>query len=708
MSITRAIPLFIIGAIVAPIAGRRALQLFKLVTAGQKDPERFDDLLTKRSVYAFQKIILQKKLLQRPGPGVAHALTFWGFLIIQVALLESVFEFFWKEASLPLIGTHSWFGAVLDFFCVAVAGSLIAFAIIRVKNNPKIWQRKSRFYKSHMGPAYVILLLIFLVVTTLLAVNSARSALGVLPYEGGAIVSRTIGNLIEGRIAHSTLEVVEYIALILHVAVVGGFLIVVLNSKHLHIFTSLLNVPFGRHPLALGRLKPLHIDIEQMDENTKIGAAAVEDLSWKHLLDQLTCTECGRCQDACPAWNTGKELNPKLLILQLRDHMFEKMPVLTGAVSPEDATGEAKLACEKQLVPDVISEDVLWACVTCGACVYECPVDIEHVDVIMEMRRNQVMMESRFPREAQGMLNNVESSGNPWGVAGDARMAWAKGMEDQVPVVAPGSTLDDTEYLFFVGCAGASDDRAIKTTRAVAALLAKAGVKFRVLGGNETCNGDPARRIGNEFLFQEMAKQNVETFNTTGVKKVITQCPHCFNTFRNEYPDYGGHYEVLHHSEVLSDLVEQGKLQPTVPIDALVTYHDPCYLVRHNDVMEKPRNVITATGARQQEMHRCGRRTFCCGAGGARFFMEETEGKRINVERIEEALDQNPDIVGTSCPFCLVMLDDGVKDKQMGGGYENVEVMDIANLLLRSLNVDGNGSAAAKAEAEIEAPEPTG
>jgi Fe-S oxidoreductase len=698
----RVVPLVLIGLVVAPLAGRRGWSLVRLVRSGQPNPERFKALLTKRTYYAFQKIILQKKLLQRPGPGAAHALTFWGFLIIQVALLESAGEFFSPNFALPIIGRLSIFGAILDFFCVAVALSLIAFALIRLKNNPKIWQRKSRFFKSHMGPAYLILFLIFLVVTTLLAVNAARAAVGTLPYAGGAIVSRSIGHLLEGRFSHSGLEMFEWLMLSAHVAVVGGFLIVVLNSKHLHIFTSLLNVPFGRHPLALGGLKPLHIDIETMDETSKIGAAVVEDLEWKHLLDQLTCTECGRCQAVCPAWNTGKELNPKLLIMNLRDHAFDKMPVLIGEQTAENATGAAKVACEKSLVPDVITDEVLWACVTCGACVYECPVDIEHVDIIMEMRRNQVMMESRFPREAQGMLNNVESSGNPWGIAGEARMQWAKGMEDQVPVIAAGQPIpDDIDYLFFVGCAGASDDRAIKTTRAIATLLNKAGVKFAVLGPQETCNGDPARRIGNEFLFQEMAKQNVEKFNETKVQKIITQCPHCFNTFRNEYPDYGGNYEVLHHAQLLAELVGEEKLKPTVPLDLDVTYHDPCYLARHNDVLNDPRRVITATGARQTEMHRCGKRTFCCGAGGARFFMEETEGKRINVERIEEALGTDADIVGTSCPFCLVMLDDGVKDKQMSGSYENVEVMDIANLLLRSMN----GSATAKAEAPVETPD---
>ena len=693
----RLIAPLVLALVIGPIAGKRAWELFKMVKAGQPDPSRFEGLLTTRSRYAFLKIIGQKKLLQRPGPGSAHALTFWGFLVVQVALLESVLEFFSPHAALPIVGHLSILGAIDDFFCAAVALSLITFAIIRVKNNPHILQRKSRFWESHMGPAYLILFLLFMVVTTLLLVNSMRAGLGELPYAGGAFISRPLGHLLASHISRGTLSILEYWTLFAHVAVVGGFLIIVLYSKHLHIFTSLVNVPFGRHPLALGALKPLHIDIETMDENTKIGAGVVEDLSWKHMLDQLTCTECGRCQAVCPAWNTGKELNPKLLIMNLRDHSFQKLPVLTGKVTAEEATGEAKIACEASLVGDVITQDVLWACVTCGACVYECPVDIEHVDVIMELRRNQVMMESSFPREAQGMLNNVESSGNPWGIAGDARMQWAKGMEDQVPVIPAGQPIpSDVEYLFFVGCAGASDDRAIKTTRAVASLLHKAGIKYAVLGPQETCNGDPARRIGNEFLFQEMAKQNVETFGAAGVKKIITQCPHCFNTFRNEYPDYGGNYEVVHHAQLLAELVGEGKLNPTTPIDKTVTYHDPCYLVRHNDVLNDPRRVITATGARQTEMHRCGKRTFCCGAGGARFFMEETEGKRINVERIEEALGTNPDVVGTSCPFCLVMLDDGVKDKQMGGGYQDVEVMDIASLLLKSMN--GSGSAAAAVE----------
>jgi Fe-S oxidoreductase len=686
MTPLRAWPLIPLALIVLPIAGKRVFRLTKLVRTGEPNPERFEGLFTTRTKYALLKIMGQKKLLQREGPGLAHAFTFWGFLVVQVALLESLFEFFWKDARLPLIGTWSWVGFVFDFFCLAVGLALAVFFLIRLKNLPSRLGRGSRFYESHMGPAYLILVMIFGVVASLLFLNSTRAAEGILPYVHGAFLSRTIGRYMAAHISRTTLGTIDYATLIAHVSIVAAFLLIVLHSKHLHIFTSLLNVPFGRQPLALGRLRPEHIDIEAMDENTKIGAGAVEDLEWKHFLDMLTCTECGRCQAVCPAWNTGKELNPKLLVMGLRDHALAKMPVLIGETTAEHATGETKLACEASLVPDVIHDEVLWACVTCGACVYECPVDIEHVDMIVDMRRHQVMMESRFPREAQGMLNNVESSGNPWGIAGDARIQWAKGMEDKVPLV-DGKVPDDAEYLFFVGCAGSSDDRAIKTTRAIVELFDKAGVKFAVLGPQEVCNGDPARRIGNEFLFQEMAKTNVEMFNDKGVRKIITQCPHCYNTFRNEYPDYGGRYEVIHHAQLLSQLVAQGRLKPQTPVDATVTYHDPCYLARHNDVMTDPRHVITATGARQEEMHRCGRRTFCCGAGGARFFMEETEGKRINAERIEEAVGTNADIVGTACPFCLVMLDDGVKDLQMKGqAPEHVQVMDVANVLLRSLD----------------------
>lgn len=683
-------------AVAFAIAGKRAWDLFSMVRTGEHNPERFRDI-PRRIGYELQKVIGQKKLLQWAGPGLAHAFTFWGFLVIQVALIESIGEFFDPHFQLPIIGDHAWLGFVFDFFIAAVTISVFAFTIIRIKNDPGRMGRRSRFFASHMDAAYLVLLMILGVVGTLLFINAGRHALGRLPYAEGAFLSTRVGEWMATTLPESTIEVVELGSLVGHVAIVYGFLILVLYSKHLHIFTSPLNVLFAKQPIALGRLRPLHIDIETMDEETTVGVGSVEEFEWKHLLDSLTCTECGRCQSVCPAWNTDKELNPKLLVMNIRDQMLEKGPIITGRVSEEEATGTAKEAAERSLVPDVITEDVLWACVTCGACVYECPVDIEHVDMIMDMRRHQVMMESKFPREAMGMLQNIESVQNPWGVAGSSRMDWAKGMEDEVRVLDAGQPIpDDVEYLFYVGCAGASDDRAMKTTRAVAQLLNEAGVSWAVLGPGESCNGDPARRIGNEFLFQEIAQANVEQFNEMGVRKIITQCPHCFNTMGKEYPDYGGNYEVLHHAELFAQLVREGKLSPKTPLDLDVTYHDPCYLARHDDVMDDPRHVVRATGSRSSEMHRCRKGTFCCGAGGARFFMEETEGKRINLERMEEALDTDPNVVGTACPFCLVMLDDGVKDLQMQGQGEGVEVMDVASLLQRSMMdgqpaVSGNG-----------------
>jgi Fe-S oxidoreductase len=326
----------------------------------------------------------------------------------------------------------------------------------------------------------------------------------------------------------------------------------------------------------------------------------------------------------------------------------------------------------------VVDPDALWSCTTCGACVEQCPVDIEHVDHIVDMRRYQVLIESNFPAEAGTMLRNLENKGNPWGAAQSTREDWTKGLDFEVPRVADNP---DFEYLFWVGCAGAFEDRAKRTTRAVATLLHEAGVNYAILGDGEACTGDPARRIGNEFLFQEMARRNVETLTETGVRKIVATCPHCFNTLANEYPQLGGSYEVLHHTQLLAQLVSAGKLTPVRPVDGDLTYHDPCYLGRHNRVFAPPREVLGAVG-RVTEMPRFAERSFCCGAGGARMWMEERIGKRINVERVEEALSTGARTVAVSCPFCLTMLGDGVTGKHAS---DEVEVVDVATVLLRSI-----------------------
>ncbi|MGA8464706.1 MAG: (Fe-S)-binding protein, partial [Trebonia sp.] len=426
------------------------------------------------------------------------------------------------------------------------------------------------------------------------------------------------------------------------------------------------------------------------------GIGKVEDLTWKGLLDLGTCTECGRCQSQCPAWVTGKPLSPKQVILDLRDHAFAKAPyLLAGSDEAREKLPDAvKAEAERPLVGTkeqngVIDPDVIWSCTNCGACVEECPVDIEHIDHIDGMRRHQVLIESAFPQEGATMLNNLERRGNPWGMAEDKRLEWITELDFEVPVV-DGKIGQDVEYLFWVGCAGALEDRAKKTTKAIAELLHTAGVSFAVLGPAETCTGDPARRLGNEFVYSMLAQQNIETLNDAGAKKVIASCPHCFNTISREYPQLGGNYEVIHHTQLLARLVEEGKLTPVTAVEEKITYHDPCFLGRHNKVFTPPRQLIDAVpGTQAEEMHRCKNRGFCCGAGGARMWLEERIGKRINEERIDEALALNPDTISTACPYCMVMLGDAVNAKKAAGqARPELEVIDVAQLLVRSVRSD--------------------
>ena len=413
-------------------------------------------------------------------------------------------------------------------------------------------------------------------------------------------------------------EGLETTGLLLHIAVMLVFLMVVVRSKHLHIFIAPLNVLFARRPNGLGALQPMRsngkvLDFEEADPDTDVfGRGKIEDFTWKGLLDMGTCTECGRCQSQCPAWNTGKPLSPKMVIMDLRDHALAKGPyLLAGSEEAREKLPDAvKAEAARPLVGDeaahgVIDPDVLWSCTTCGACVEECPVDIEHIDHIVDMRRHQVMVESSFPPEASVLLKNLENKGNPWGMAEMARIEWMEGLDFEVPIV-DGKIGDDVEYLFWVGCAGALEDRAKKTTKAVAELLHIAGVKFAVLGPMEACTGDPARRMGNEFLFSMLAQQNIETLNEAGVRKIVASCPHCFNTLAKEYPQLGGTYEVIHHTQLLARLVKEGRLVPATPVEEKITYHDPCYLGRHNKVYTPPREIMAnVPGVEAQEMHRC-------------------------------------------------------------------------------------------------------
>jgi Fe-S oxidoreductase len=703
------------------IAGRRVAWLYRLISSGQPVSGRIKDLRTRIGAEVTE-VAGQRKLLKWSGPGLAHFFTMWGFTILGFTVIETWGALFDRDFAFWWFGHARWLGFLEDFFAVAVLVAIVSFGVMRIRQAPERRQRKSRFYGSHTGAAWAVLWMIGAVVVTLLIARGAQFVTGHFPYgrSGWPFASWLVGHALSG-LGTGVNSVLETTFLLLNVAVIMTFLVIVVYSKHLHIALAPLNVGAKRLPDGLGPLLPMEskgkpIDFEDPGEDDTFGRGKIEDFTWKGMLDFATCTECGRCQSQCPAWNTEKPLSPKLLIMDLRDHLFAKAPYLIGGQeTPEDGTIESATAGhgvpesgfgrvtgsgpEQALRPlvgtagefGVIDPDVLWSCTTCGACVEQCPVDIEHVDHIVDMRRYQTMIESSFPSELGGMFKNLETKGNPWGQNNKDRLQWTEALDFEVPVF-DGALEDDVEYLFWVGCAGAFEDKAKKTTQAVAELLHMADVKYLVLGPEETCTGDPARRSGNEFLFQMLAQQNVEVLNTLfegrelTQRKIVVTCPHCFNTLANEYPQLGGDYEVVHHTQLLNRLVRERKLVPVAPIAEDVTYHDPCYLGRHNKVYDAPRDLVGASGAVLREMPRHGDRSFCCGAGGARMWMEERIGKQINLERTDEALGTAPSKIATGCPFCRVMMTDGVTQRQNEGvAKESLQVLDVAQLLLTSV-----------------------
>ena len=646
MNAAAAIALGVVLIVAVALFSRRALLLYRLVRMG-KPIRRTDDLPGR--VRAEAVVVMgQSKLLQRLLPGLMHAFIFWGFMVLLPTILIAMIGIVDVHGTVPWLGGQGWYALLVDVFALLVLlGVVTAFVIRKV-------QRPARFKGSHLREADLILLWISGIVITLFVWHASRIALGLNEYPAAwAPISGLLAHSLDGLLTST----VERAAVWAHVLLILSFLVYLPYSKHLHIFLAAVNVFFGRTK-SRGRLEP--VDFEAPAEEVRFGSATVADMTWKQTVDVMSCTECGRCQDVCPAYNTGKELSPKLLIMALRDQMLAEGP--TALASPA-----AKL---QPLVPNAVTDNVVWDCVTCGACVRECPVGIEHIDHIVDLRRNLVMVESRFPEEAGSMLRDIDRASNPWGKAQGDRAQWAQGLD--VRVLQPGEP--PPEVLFWVGCAPSFDERAKKSAISTAKLLKQAGVDFAILGPREACTGDPARRMGDEYTFQKQAKQNVATLNEARVTKIITTCPHCFNTIGSEYADFGGHYEVVHHTEFLAGLVREGKLK-TLAGDRKITYHDSCYLARHNDVRDQPRELVAASG-HAVEMPRNRERTLCCGAGGARMFMEEKRGRPINEERVREAAGTGADTLAVACPFCTVMLDDGVRETGA-----KLQVVDLATLL---------------------------
>ncbi|RNL84387.1 (Fe-S)-binding protein [Halostreptopolyspora alba] len=658
------------------------------------------------------------RMLKWRWVGVAHWFVMVSFPLLVFTVAEAHGEVWDPHFHLPII--HDWtiYGLAIEVIAGVSLAAITGLAIYRQVRGPRRAGRDSRFTNSRAWHAYYVESYIFGLLAAIFVIRGFKVALDDFPFPVWATpLSHALGAVLPASEAGLALVAAFKLVISWTFFVVLG--LVLTMGIGWHRFTAPVNIFFKRDAEggpALGAAKPMMdasgekpLDFEEADpDEDPFGVGKIEDFTWKGLLDFTTCTECGRCQSQCPAWNTGKPLSPKKVVMDLREHAYEKAPYMMQGLdenSDESHAGADVLSLlGKPLVGTeeeggVIHPDELWACTNCGACVEQCPVDIEHVDHIMDMRRYQVMIESSFPSEANTLLKNLENKANPWGMSEDKRLDWISELDFEVPVVE--DTLPEgTEYLFWVGCAGALEDRAKKTTKAIAELLHMADVKFAVLGGMEACTGDPARRLGMEYVFQMLAQQNVETLNEAGVTKIVASCPHCFNTLGNEYPQLGGNYDVIHHSQLLAKLVDEGRLTPVQPVEERITYHDPCFLGRHNKVYTPPRDIMAQVpGVQTQEMHRHKERGFCCGAGGARMWMEERIGKRINTERVDEALTTDPDTVSTACPFCQVMLGDAINEKKSAGeAKESLEVVDVSQLLLRSMREEPSDAERAEPE----------
>ncbi|MHB8717919.1 MAG: heterodisulfide reductase-related iron-sulfur binding cluster [Candidatus Dormibacteria bacterium] len=716
--------LVLLAGSAALATGLRWRRLVAAMLAAEKPESRRDHIGQRLRAFAVY-VMGQGRLLRWPYAGVLHAFIFWGFLVLLTAIAQAIVEALWLDFHLSDIPVGGAIALLQDVFAAMVLTGVAMALINRLLVNP------TRFRGSHRRDAVLILLWIGTLVTcmqlnyaTLIASgNPMWAEAHWRPFASAlAAVFAPLGA------GSSALQVLHGLFFWAHLGLVFGFLVYLGYSKHLHIVSAAPNV-FFKSTKPKGRLPALDIEAVMNAEDEAdqhFGPVTLEHFSWKDMLDMYTCTECGRCQTHCPAYNTGKVLSPKTLITDLRDHLYENLaggysatthdahiaqgadergqPVsgsavmwstgdhevgalhdLPGHFQPswipphEVATAVQANGGARPLFGGTIADETLWSCTTCGACMDQCPVLIEHVPKIIEMRRHLVLDESRMPKQAETALRGIESVFNPYGLSHQTRADWARDLGVKFAADKP-----DAEYLYWVGCAASFDDRAKTVATALVSILQAGGVDFAILGTEEKCSGDPARRIGNEYLFQERARENVQTLQRYNVRKVIASCPHCFNTFANEYREFGGDYEVLHHTQVIERLLAEGRitLDETKRQEETITYHDSCYLGRWNDIFAPPRDILERIpGLKVVEMARSKSEGMCCGAGGGRMWMEE-EQPRVNHKRVEQAAATAATRVATACPFCLSMFDEGIASKQIG---DRLAVDDVAVYVARSL-----------------------
>lgn len=669
--------ILVVAAAVFSFSAQRLVRYLRL----GRDERRLDDL--PRRISNLLRIgIGQTKILRDPVPGSLHAMVFWGFIVLQLGAIEllarGVVPTFSYARFLP--GPLHWaFLLVQELTALVVLVAVVVLLYRRLVVKPK---RLSGDH-VHSGDAILILTMIGLLMVTLVLTSATERLLEPAAPFAAQPAAATLAALLAGS-SPAALQTTHAVSWWSHALLILVFLNYLPYSKHLHVIVSLPNTLLSNTsgPGRVGAMKPMDLETE----SEQFGASDVTHLTWKNLLDGYSCTECGRCTAACPANMTGKPLSPRKIVIDTRQRLAELAPTLVGGDDPfalRPATGTTTTVAEHRLLDHFITEDELWACTSCRACVYECPVSIDQLEIINELRRNLVLTESRFPEEIQPAFESMERNGSPWAFPSADRAAWAEGLD--IPTMAELSERGERpDVLYWVGCMGSFDERARKTTVAFARILQHAGVRFAILGQEESCHGDPARRMGNEYLYQTLARQTIDTFTRYAVTTVVTACPHCFHQIGNEFPQLGGYYEVVHHSTFIERLFEQGRIALTddAARQLTVAYHDSCYLGRYNGVYDAPRNVVSRAlpVVTMVEPPRTRDRGLCCGAGGGRMWMEERVGERINVERKKELLATGADAIAVACPFCMTMLADAGKKLD-----SSVPVLDIAEVVAERL-----------------------